>query len=218
METLPGAPTVGMRHEFVYDSLGRRVRRDFWTLVGAGVLADRWSYVYDGWNIVAEIIFDSHMRNGYVWGLDVSGSEEGAGGVGGLLFILNSYGGLKSHSPTYDGNGNVTTLVRIDDIASKAGDLSGRYEYDPYGNELVMPVSASEIFESDYAAETNPFRFSTKYKDIWIGHYYFGYRYYNPSTGNWLSRDPIEEQGGSNVYGYVGNEPVGRILVRLKVI
>ena len=35
-----------------------------------------------------------------------------------------------------------------------------------------------------------------------------GFRYYNPSTGRWLSRDPIEEQGGVNLYGMVGNNPV----------
>lgn len=35
----------------------------------------------------------------------------------------------------------------------------------------------------------------------------YGYRYYDPSTGRWPSRDPIEEWGGLNLYGFVGNEP-----------
>ena len=34
---------------------------------------------------------------------------------------------------------------------------------------------------------------------------YYGYRYYDPVTGRWPSRDPIEEYGGLNLYGYVGN-------------
>jgi RHS repeat-associated protein len=38
---------------------------------------------------------------------------------------------------------------------------------------------------------------------------YYGLRYYNPSTGRWLSRDPMEEQGGTNVYGFVGNDALG---------
>src|SRR6266511_3345112 len=33
-----------------------------------------------------------------------------------------------------------------------------------------------------------------------------GFRYYNPSTGRWLSRDPIEELGGRNVYGFWEND------------
>ena len=32
------------------------------------------------------------------------------------------------------------------------------------------------------------------------------YRYYDPLTGRWPSRDPIEEEGGLNLYGMVGNE------------
>ena len=37
---------------------------------------------------------------------------------------------------------------------------------------------------------------------------YYNYRYYSPELGRWLSRDPIEEQGGYNLYGMVGNNPV----------
>ena len=36
----------------------------------------------------------------------------------------------------------------------------------------------------------------------------YGYRYYDPETGRWLSRDPIEERGGLNLYEFVGNAPV----------
>lgn len=37
---------------------------------------------------------------------------------------------------------------------------------------------------------------------------YYGYRYYDPETGRWPSRDPIEEEGGVNLYGFVGNDGV----------
>jgi RHS repeat-associated protein len=36
---------------------------------------------------------------------------------------------------------------------------------------------------------------------------FYGYRYYDPSTGRWPSRDPIGEKGGVNLYGMVGNKP-----------
>ena len=36
----------------------------------------------------------------------------------------------------------------------------------------------------------------------------YGYRYMDPLTGRWASRDPIEEQGGMNLYGFVENEPI----------
>lgn len=40
---------------------------------------------------------------------------------------------------------------------------------------------------------------------------YYGYRWYDPLTGRWPSRDPIGEEGGVNLYGFVGNEPNGII-------
>ncbi len=39
---------------------------------------------------------------------------------------------------------------------------------------------------------------------------YYGYRYYDPQTGRWLSRDPIEERGVMNLYGFVGNDGVNK--------
>lgn len=40
---------------------------------------------------------------------------------------------------------------------------------------------------------------------------YYLYRFYNPVDGRWPSRDPIGEEGGVNLYGYVGNNPVNWI-------
>jgi RHS repeat-associated protein len=40
---------------------------------------------------------------------------------------------------------------------------------------------------------------------------YYGYRYYDPKTGRWPSRDPIEEEGGINLYGFVGNDGVNKL-------
>jgi RHS repeat-associated protein len=42
-------------------------------------------------------------------------------------------------------------------------------------------------------AKANPCRFSTKYQDDETDLLYYGFRYYNPSTGRWMSRDPIDE-------------------------
>ena len=39
---------------------------------------------------------------------------------------------------------------------------------------------------------------------------YYGYRYYTPQTGRWINRDPIDERGGLNLFGFVGNDGVGK--------
>lgn len=57
-------------------------------------------------------------------------------------------------------------------------------------------------------AKANPFRFSTKYQDDESDLLYYGYRYLNTSTGRWLSRDPMGENGGVNLYEYVINNPI----------
>jgi len=54
-------------------------------------------------------------------------------------------------------------------------------------------------------AAFNPIRFSTKYVDLETGDLYYGYRYLTASIGRWLSKDPMEEAGGPNLYAYVGN-------------
>jgi RHS repeat-associated protein len=41
------------------------------------------------------------------------------------------------------------------------------------------------------------------------GLYDYGLRHYEPPTGRWISRDPIEEEGGVNLYGFVFNQPTG---------
>ena len=73
------------------------------------------------------------------------------------------------------------------------------YQYDPFGNLVSEPQLPG-----------NRFRFSTKPLDVESEFSYYGYRYYNPETGRWLPRDPIEEQGGYNLYGFMANDPVSR--------
>jgi len=61
---------------------------------------------------------------------------------------------------------------------------SAIYDYGPFGEV----VRASEPM-----AGSNPFQFSTEYTDQETGLDYYGFRYYDPSTGRWLNRDPMEE-------------------------
>jgi len=51
-------------------------------------------------------------------------------------------------------------------------------------------------------------QFEKRVEDNETGLYYYGYRYYSAELGRWLSRDPIGEQGGVNIYAYVFNSSV----------
>ena len=91
------------------------------------------------------------------------------------------------------------------------GVMKARYEYDPYGNLAGPDTNGDGVFNSADApgpyASRNPFRFSTKSFDDETGFGYWGYRYYWPKLGRWLSRDPIGELGGVNLYAYIQNTP-----------
>ena len=204
METVSEAYGAGadrLRLEFDYDFLGRRVGKRVmnWDS-GAGdwSLATKLRFIYDGWNLIAEMdgMNGNELVRTYLWGLDLSGTLQGAGGVGGLLMVRDHEGdGEIDYYTQYDGNGNVLGL--IDDN----GAIAASYEYDPFGNLIRI--------DGPYA-ETNPFRFSTKYTDTETGLVYYGHRYYSPILARFLNRDPIEEAGGLNLYAFVGNDPVNR--------
>ena len=45
------------------------------------------------------------------------------------------------------------------------------------------------------------------YRDSETGLVLFGQRYYEPGTGSWITRDPVAEEGGINLYSYVKGNP-----------
>jgi len=105
------------------------------------------------------------------------------------------YYASSSYFPLADANGNAVTY--LDD----AGNVQAHYTYNAFGGT----VSPSGDMDDDFR-----FRFSSKYLDDETGFYYYGYRYYCPTVGRWLNRDPIEEDGGVMLYGVVGNGPVDK--------
>ena len=150
--------------------------------------------MYDGWNLIAERVTPvsgAETVTRYVWGLDLSQSLQGAGGIGGLLLQDT---GTETRLYTYEANGNVGQLVD-----GTTGAVVAHYEYDPFGTTLT--ASGTE-------ADANPFRFSTKYTDAETTLVYYGYRFYSPTLGRWLTRDPIEERGGNHLYAFVGNNGI----------
>ncbi|MFN0137347.1 MAG: RHS repeat-associated core domain-containing protein, partial [Phycisphaerae bacterium] len=152
---------------------------------------------------------DKTVLKRYVWGLDLSQSLHAAGGIGGLLGCVDTAGTAatgddRSFIYAYDGQGNVTQLIEttVDPLTNTPGPnygtVAASYAYDAFG---------SITSQSGNYAEANPFRFSTKYFDAETGLSYYGYRYYSARLGRWLSRDPIGEAGGVNLYAFVENSP-----------
>jgi RHS repeat-associated protein len=74
------------------------------------------------------------------------------------------------------------------------------------------PVASGEIASTMGIFSTViSFLCSAKYADSETGLIYYSYRYYQSSTGRWLSRDPFEEEGGANLYASDRNNAIGII-------
>lgn len=94
-----------------------------------------------------------------------------------LVWNRDSYASYYTH----DGNKNVSEV-----IASES-EIFAHYEYAPFGaNPLQYGISAAD----------NPWRFSSDYADCDVALIYYNFRNYEPFSGGWVSRDPVDEVGG----------------------
>jgi RHS repeat-associated protein len=187
------------RIECSYDAMSRRVRKQLYRWTGSlWTEVESLRFFYDGWNLIGQIDEATGVKLSFAWGIDLSGTPQGAGGVGGLLAMTVHNGtNAGTYFYAYDGNGNVAAVINAAD-----GSEAARYEYGPFA-ELTR--------SSGVMAQVNPFRYSTKYQDADSSLLCFGYRFFTPGLGRWLSRDSMDELGGVNLYCFVQNSAVNAI-------
>ncbi|WP_309400928.1 RHS repeat-associated core domain-containing protein [Cerasicoccus maritimus] len=186
--------------KFEYDGLSRRNRRIEYV---GGVIDDVVCYIYDGLLPIQEQDNAGNVIRQLTRGLDLSDTLDAAGGTGGLLALsmpnAAGSGGWESHYYEYDGNGNVVGLIAGETISGSftEDESVASYSYSPFG-ELFSEVSIID----------QPYRFSSQETHELSGLVLYLWRAYDPSQGRWLSRDPLEEDGGYNLYVIVLNDPI----------
>ncbi len=168
--------------EMSYDYMGRRFEKKVYTKgllnLYTWTLQKHRKFAYDGYKLIAE--FDA-MNNdallaNYLWQP-----------VGLDVPLRATIDGDACYFIA-DGNKNIIALK------DATGATTDDYTYTPFG-----AVTTS-------GATDNPFRFSSEYHDTESDLVYYNYRYYNPTLGRWTKRDPIGEDGGSNLYGFINND------------
>jgi len=174
------------------------VRSDYTWNGSSWVVSAVTRYLYDGMLVVQERDGSNNPLVAYTRGKDLSGSLQGAGGIGGLLARTHGYSGGSWSTHSYyhaDALGNVSYLI------NSSQSMVASYKYDPYGRT---------ISSSGTLASANVMRFSSKLAmdASSMGLYYYGYRFYEPKQGRWVNRDPIGEGGGDDLYGFVRNWPM----------
>jgi RHS repeat-associated protein len=101
---------------------------------------------------------------------------------------------LRSGTTSYyeqDGLGSVSSL------SSTAGALAKTYTYDSFGK---LTASTGTL--------TNPLQYTGRESDPETNLDYYRYRYYDPSSGRFLSEDLITFEGGIDFYEYIRNQPL----------
>jgi len=90
-------------------------------------------------------------------------------------------------------------------IADTTGTVQERYGYNAFGLSRVMDADFNVISTSSYDWET---RYDSYRFDAESSFYQVRFRYFHPTLGRWLTRDPIGYEGGINLYAYVKNQSV----------
>lgn len=141
---------------FLYDPRGRRIaqRLEGWFVNSSGNWEERDVYfsknIYEGWHVILEEVMDDGAgatdEKLFYWGLDISNTAGGAGGIGGLLMTrIDS----ANYMVGYDGSGNVINLV---DMSNHS--IAAKFEYDAFGQVT---------YQEGAVADKTPFRYQTKW-------------------------------------------------------
>ena len=136
------------------------------------------------------------LKTEYLW----SGNQVMAEYRSGRLLRRYIYGaGIDNPIALISGNGTKTyihkdALGSVVALSNNAGVVTDKFSYSPFGK------SADE--------SGSPYKFAARRIDSETGLYYNRNRYYNPSTGRFISPDPIGYGDGMNMYAYVGNDPM----------
>ncbi len=97
-----------------------------------------------------------------------------------------------------DGMGNVTAIVDED------GNVLERRNYDAFGEMSCMLPDGTPVTTSPTGVDVG---FHGQVREEATGLYQMGYRWYSPTLGRWLSRDPIGLKGGVNLAASFENSP-----------
>jgi RHS repeat-associated protein len=191
LATGPGGNTV-----YTYDAQDR--------LIGVRTATDTWAYQYDA---LGNRIAATHNGQTVRYLVDPLGLGDVVGefdGGGNLVAHYTQGLGLTSRVDAsnaaayydFDANGNTAGL------SGQWGLYLDSYKYLPFGQLLSSSGSLA-----------NPFRFGGQVgvTDEGNGLDFMRARFYSPTDGRFIGRDPIGLAGGNNLYAYVGNNPVDHI-------
>lgn len=170
--------------EYVYDPFHRRIAK---LLFSEGETGQRETvkYLWEGSNEIGSMSDEGRISELRILGVG-KGAEIGA------ALAIEIHG--KPYLPIHDLAGSQRCLVSFKDKK-----VVEYYRYNAFGEENIY---------SDNSEPLSPWRFAGKRQDSETGFIYFGRRFLDPSSGRWITLDPLGYQDGPNRFLYVNNSPV----------
>jgi len=182
------AQTSATVASYAYDGLTRRTT----TTIGSTV---RRFYYNDVWKCVEERLGSSSNPDRlYYWSTRTGHRDEL----------------LRRDRATSGGAINETLWCLMDyfdpiAVVNGTGVVQERYSYTAFGLASMLTPAFAARAVSSFAWN---FLFHGQFRDAETGWDNYGFRYYLPWLGRWTDRDPIQEEGGLNVYSWDGNSPI----------
>lgn len=164
---------------FTYDAFSRRVKIEEGTASGS-TFTPNTSLTRNFVWVGGEIAEERDNSN--VVQKKFFGMGEWRNGVGSLYYSRDHLGSLR-------------------ELTDGSGTVRARYEYDPYGRRSANLVTATNALAADWGFTGHYYHEPSQLHLAW-------FRAYDAKLGRWISRDPIAEADGLNLYGYVGGDPV----------
>lgn len=190
-------------YHYHYDPLNRRVKKikQSKSERDKNVLTH---YIYQGQNeigsikIESDVDFEVNQRKA-ISELRVLGLGKGAEIGAAIAIEIDG----KIYAPLHDLSGNVSCLIDAEN-----GSVAETMRYSAFGEEFIYNANKKPIEKTEIG---NPWHYASKRLDPETGFIYFGRRYYFPSTGRWITADPLGFDAGPNLYAYVLNNPLSHV-------
>ena len=195
--TVPGGAT----RAFVYDGNGNLLddgeRTYQWDaknrLIEAKRGTDTWQWSYNAFDQRVSEKKNGVVTKRWVWagGNQPAEERDAAGNVTRRFYPQGEQAGAVKFFYTKDHLGSIREVLGAN------GTMLSSSRYDAWGVRTTVG-----------AQDAASFGFTGHLEHKELGLVFTLYRAYDPVTGRWLSRDPIGENGGVNLYGYVSNSPL----------
>ena len=181
----------GLTRTFEWDAANRLTAINYTS-------GNRSEFTYDGLSRCVKIVEKTNgsviSTRKFVWcGNEKCEFRDANDAVTLMAYPQGQYVGVTKYFYFRDHLGSIREMMRSN------GTLVARFDYDPWGRSTTVLNTTLPDFNF-----TGLYRHSASNLDL------ADYRAYDPDLGRWLSRDPISEGGGLNLYAYVNNGPVAK--------